>query len=331
MRQISALGIVGVWAVLCFGGGLYGSWLGYGGRQFAATLTIFALYFAVLLLFAARGVPEFLASRLGVGSGYLLGMAVILGYLIYAFGTNTFAFSRAAAITALVFVPLVLAASAERQPPGTWQGLCHDCRSVGNREIFCFALVVALSRWALGIRVHRAALRQRCARHVLAGAAVARDRLQHCVGASLGFVHWRQLRSVRCNRHSTRHNIAFCAVCATLAGVEDASLFDSSYFVFHGLAGGVIVSRVAAKRAGAIDQERSRRLVDGLSLIWFLAHHQHGLPELAVRAPGVDCGLVLWLDLAQDRIDFRLRHRARVGRCAVALPVPHVVKERICP
>jgi hypothetical protein len=117
MRQISALGIVGVWAVLCFGGGLYGSWLGYGGRQFAATLTIFALYFAVLLLFAARGVPEFLASRFGVGSGYLLGMAVILGYLIYAFGTNTFAFSRAAAITALVFVPLALTASAERQPP----------------------------------------------------------------------------------------------------------------------------------------------------------------------------------------------------------------------
>ena len=121
MRQISALGIVGVWAVLCFGGGLYGSWLGYGGRQFAATLTIFALYFAVLLLFAARGVPEFLASRFGVGSGYLLGMAVILGYPIYAFGTNTFAFARAGVITALVMIPLALAASAERQPPGAWQ------------------------------------------------------------------------------------------------------------------------------------------------------------------------------------------------------------------
>jgi hypothetical protein len=104
-RQIGALGAVGLWAVLCFGGGLYASWLGYGGREFAATLTAFACYFAVLLLFAARGVPEFLASRFGAGGGYLLGMAVILGYLIYALGTNTFAFGRAGAITAFVFIP----------------------------------------------------------------------------------------------------------------------------------------------------------------------------------------------------------------------------------
>jgi membrane protease YdiL (CAAX protease family) len=120
-RQIGPLGAVGLWAVLCFGGGLYASWLGYGGREFAATLTAFACYFAVLLLFAARGVPEFLASRFGAGGGYLPGMAVILGYLIYALGTNTFAFGRAGAITAFVFIPLALAASAEGQAPGAWQ------------------------------------------------------------------------------------------------------------------------------------------------------------------------------------------------------------------
>lgn len=121
MRQISTLGMVGTWAVLCFGGGLYGSWLGYGGRQFAATLTAFAFYFAVLLLCAARDVPEFLASRFGTGSGYLLGTAAVLGYLIYALGTNTFTFGRAGAITALALIPLTLAATAERQPPGAWQ------------------------------------------------------------------------------------------------------------------------------------------------------------------------------------------------------------------
>ena len=49
------------------------------------------------------------------------GQAVILGYLIYALGTNTFAFARAGAVTALVFIPLALAASAEGQAPGAWQ------------------------------------------------------------------------------------------------------------------------------------------------------------------------------------------------------------------
>ena len=120
-RQLGPFATLGVWAALCFVGGLYASWHGYGGREFAATLTTFAFYFAVLLLFAARGVPEFLGARLGAGSGYLLGMAVILAYLIYAIGTNTFAFARVAAVATWVFVPLGLAASAELEGPGAWQ------------------------------------------------------------------------------------------------------------------------------------------------------------------------------------------------------------------
>jgi membrane protease YdiL (CAAX protease family) len=120
-RQVGPLAMLGIGTALCFGGVLYASWLGYGGREFAATVTTFAFYFAGLLLFAARGVPEFLVSRFGAGSGYLLGMAVILGYLIYSFGTNTFAFARAGAITALAFVPMALAASTKGRPPGAWQ------------------------------------------------------------------------------------------------------------------------------------------------------------------------------------------------------------------
>jgi uncharacterized protein len=110
--------MLGIWAALCFGGALYASWLGYGGREFAAALTVFAFYFGVLLLFAARGVPEFILARIGAGGGYFLGTAVLLGYLIYALGTNSFAFSRAGAITALIFMPLGLAAG---RPPGAWQ------------------------------------------------------------------------------------------------------------------------------------------------------------------------------------------------------------------
>jgi membrane protease YdiL (CAAX protease family) len=120
-RQLSFLQAIGVWSALTLTGALYATWHGYGGRDFAATLTTFAFYFAVLLLFAARGVPEFLTSRFGTGSGYLLGIAVILGYLIYAIGTNSFAFTRVAAVAAWIFIPLGLAASAERSSPGAWQ------------------------------------------------------------------------------------------------------------------------------------------------------------------------------------------------------------------
>ena len=115
--------MLGLWAALTLTGVLYASWLGYGGRGFAATLTAFAIFFLVMLLFAARGVPESLVARFGAGSGFMLGVAVFLVYLIYALGTNTFAFTRAGAIAAFVFIPLALAASAQRQPPGSWQDL----------------------------------------------------------------------------------------------------------------------------------------------------------------------------------------------------------------
>jgi membrane protease YdiL (CAAX protease family) len=120
-RQLGPLAMLGLWAVLTLTGALYASWQGYGGRAFAATLTAFAFFFLVMLLFAARGVEGGLASRFGAGSGYLLGAAVFLVYLIYALGTNTFAFTRSAAVAALVFIPLALAASTERKPPGAWQ------------------------------------------------------------------------------------------------------------------------------------------------------------------------------------------------------------------
>ena len=113
--------MLGLWAVLTLTGALYSAWQGNGGRAFAATLTAFAFFFLVMLLFAARGVEHRLATRFGSGSGYLLGAAVFLVYLIYALGTNTLAFTRIAAVAALVLIPMALAASAERKPPGAWQ------------------------------------------------------------------------------------------------------------------------------------------------------------------------------------------------------------------
>ncbi len=122
-RQLGFFSVLGLWAALTLAGALYASWLGYGGRAFAATLTAFAFFFLVMLLFAARGTDEALAARFGAGSGYLLGVAVFLVYLIYALETNTFAFGRAAAVAGFVFVPLALAASAKQKPPGCWQDL----------------------------------------------------------------------------------------------------------------------------------------------------------------------------------------------------------------
>jgi len=74
-----------------------------------------------MLLFAARGVADGLASRFGPGGGIALGAAAFLAYLIYSLGTNTFGIARVGAVAFFVFAPLALAASAERKPAGAWQ------------------------------------------------------------------------------------------------------------------------------------------------------------------------------------------------------------------
>jgi membrane protease YdiL (CAAX protease family) len=115
------LPILGLWAALCFAGGLYATWQGYGGRAFAATLTVFSFYFGVMLLFAARGVPEFLAARFGAGGGYLVAAAAFAAYLAYVLGTNNLSFIRLGVIAAISVVPIALATSARGQSPGAWQ------------------------------------------------------------------------------------------------------------------------------------------------------------------------------------------------------------------
>jgi CAAX protease family protein len=120
-RQLAPLPAIGLWAVLCLAAGLYGNWNGLGGRAYAATLTAFCALLFVMLLCAARGVTEKISALLGSAAGILLGAALLLAYLIYALGTNTFTLSRAGAVLVLIFVPLAIAASAERRPAGAWQ------------------------------------------------------------------------------------------------------------------------------------------------------------------------------------------------------------------
>ncbi|MGB7615155.1 MAG: hypothetical protein WBL56_21570 [Candidatus Acidiferrum sp.] len=82
-RQLGVLPMLGLWAGLCLIGALYATWQGYGGRAFAATLTAFAFYFLVVLVFAAQGVGEGLAARFGLAGGVLFGCAAFLAYLVY--------------------------------------------------------------------------------------------------------------------------------------------------------------------------------------------------------------------------------------------------------
>ena len=125
-HQIGPVAAFAVWTTLTLAGVLYAASLGYGGRTFAATLIAFSVYFAANILFAARGVAEFVRSRFRSNAGYLLGGAAFLAYLIYAAGTNSFALSRVAAIFALIFVPLALAMTARGAAPGAWQiGRAH--------------------------------------------------------------------------------------------------------------------------------------------------------------------------------------------------------------
>ena len=76
-----------------------------------------------MLFFAARGVPVLIAARLGRRAGYLLGAAAVIAYFIYSVGTGTASWERSAAVVGVVFIPLALAATAERRASGAWPDL----------------------------------------------------------------------------------------------------------------------------------------------------------------------------------------------------------------
>src|SRR5258707_12103270 len=78
-RQLGPLSMLGLWAALCFGGGLYASWQGYGGCGLPATLTVFSFFFGGMLLLAACGVTEYLSARFAAGAGLLLGAGTFRG------------------------------------------------------------------------------------------------------------------------------------------------------------------------------------------------------------------------------------------------------------
>jgi CAAX protease family protein len=121
MRQLNVWAALGIWMAFCFGGAVFASWQGYGGRAFAATLTTFASLLLVTLLFAARGVTEGIAAKLGPGGGLLVGACTFLFYLVYLLGTGSFLLTRAASMAGLILVPLGLALWTSDRAVGAWQ------------------------------------------------------------------------------------------------------------------------------------------------------------------------------------------------------------------
>ena len=251
-RQLGVLPMLGLWAGLCLTGTFYATWHGYGGREFAATLTAFAFFFLVMLLFAARGVADGLAARFGPGGGIALGAAAFLAYLIYGLGTNTFSFARAGAAGCLVFVPMALTASAERKPGGTWQDFLTLAGVWVAVKFWAIALAVAVSGRAPRLCIHRAARGKCCAGGVLTAAALGWNRLFHWLGTKLGTLRSWQLRRVWMYCHSAGYCDAFHRVRAAMACVVFIAVHFAGDFLFYGLAGGISISRVAAKYAVAI-------------------------------------------------------------------------------
>src|SRR6266853_27858 len=125
-RQIGPMPMLGVWGVLCVGMILFatasGYWYSYGGRAFVASFAAFAMLFAGMLLFAARGVLERVAAA-GPGAGWLYSVALFLVYVLYATGTGTLSFLRLGEVAVFLFAPLAVLASARGAGAGAWQDL----------------------------------------------------------------------------------------------------------------------------------------------------------------------------------------------------------------
>jgi len=93
------------------------------GRAFIATILTFSFLLAVMLLFAARNVPDRVAALAGPSSGWLLGVIILFIFLVYALGTGVASFARLGAVAAFIFLPPALLSSAQSTAPGAWQDL----------------------------------------------------------------------------------------------------------------------------------------------------------------------------------------------------------------
>ena len=106
-----------------------------------------------------------------------------------------------------------------------------------------------------------------------------------------------------------------------MGALEDGAGASPGNFVFYGVAGGILVSRAVAELSFTGDEQRFGGLGLCVSAFWIFSHHERRISELAIRIAGIDCGIFLWVDMAEDEFDFCVSDSSRSGGRDVALYV----------
>ena len=66
--------------------------------------------------------------------------------------------------------------------------------------------------------------------------------------------------------------------------------------------------------------------MDRVRALRLLPYHQLGFSQLAIRNSGEHRGIILWMDVAEDGVDFRVRAGTRRSRRGVAFLFPNGLK-----
>jgi membrane protease YdiL (CAAX protease family) len=125
-RQLGLFPTLALWSALVAIFILFAVFTMHGsahGRAFVATILVFSFLLATMLLFAARGIPDRIATIAGPASGWLLAVILFFIFLVYGLGTGTASFARLGAVAAFIFLPLALLSGAPSAAPGSWQDL----------------------------------------------------------------------------------------------------------------------------------------------------------------------------------------------------------------
>lgn len=209
---------------------------------------------------------------------------------------------------------------------GNLAGFLDAGGDLGAGEIWADALVVDVSGEPIGIRVHGNVGGDYGGVGVCVDPATERGWIFDWMGQALGIVRGGELYGVRLHCDSVGDGDALYCFCAALEQMDDVCRAVRGDFHVYGLAGGVAVSRATAEFFVAGVEKRFGGMVDGVGAVRVRAYHEYGIPELAVRNFGDDCGIVLRVDVEEDRVDIRVGIGTCGGRRSVAFLFPAGVK-----
>lgn len=120
-RQLNLASAFTIWAACSLVLALYGTSLGYGGRQFAAALFVFMLFFAGEVLLAAERARTALLGVLAARAAWVAPLVPLAGYVIYAAGAGLGGWRFAALAALYALAPAILAGLVRNAAPGRWQ------------------------------------------------------------------------------------------------------------------------------------------------------------------------------------------------------------------